>query len=151
MKFEVVSNIYEWNETGLHGALHIELDGCPYPKQRWSGSVSEMLIMWAENLFGLFESGSSGEEEFFFLDSSLSFTVRKNGVSLATLRLLQNAKPTNDPPFEVSFYCIVSAVFRLIEGLVCDERFEGVQQIRRLKNIAERLKKTAETHGFHME
>jgi hypothetical protein len=151
MKFEVVSNIYEWNETGLHGALHIELDGSPYPKQRWSGSVSETLIMWSENLFSLLESGLSGEEEFFFLDTSFSFTVCKRGASLATFRLLENAKPTDESSFEVSFFSIVSAVFRLIDGLVCDERFEGVQQMRRLKNMTERLKKASEKHGYHME
>ena len=151
MKFDVVSNIYEWNEGGLNGVLHIELDGSPFPQNSWAGSVSETLIMWAENLLSILDTDASCEEEFFFLDSPYSFTVRQRGASPALLNLLENAKPLEASPVEASFFNVLSAISYLIDSLVCDARFEAVQQVKRLKNIAARLKKASEAHGYHIE
>ncbi len=149
MKFEVVTNAYEWNDVSLIGALHIELGGSPFPAQRWSGSVSETLIMWTENLLSLLEAG--GKEEFFFVGSADSFTIRLSGASKASLVLLENAKPTEPSVYEVSLFSIVSAVFHTASALISDSRFEEVQQIKRLKNMIQRLKIASEAHGYHMD
>ena len=151
MKFEVVTNVYDWNEGNLNGALHIELDGSPFPEKRWAGSVSETLIMWAENLLSLLEAGAGGSEEFSFPGSAYSFLIRQNGASQAVVSLLENAKPQDNSAYEASFFGVVSAVFFTIDTLIDDSRFDEIQQVRRLKNMAQRLKKASEAHGFHFE
>ncbi len=151
MKFDLVSNVYEWNEDGILGALHIEIDGSPFPKNRWSGSVGETLIMWSENLLSLLDAGLNGEEEFFFPDSAYSFTVRQRGASPALLCLLENAKPIDERMYEVSFFIFLNAVSHLTDTLTGDGRFQGIPHVKRLKNVAARLKKTSEAHGYHME
>ncbi len=151
MKFEVVTNVYEWNDASLIGALHIELDGNPFPENRWAGSISETMIMWTENLMSLLESGPGGSEEFYFAGSSYSFLIRQNGASQAKVSLLENARPQNDSTYEVSFFGFVSAVFFTIDTLIDDSRFDEIQQVRRLKNMAQRLKKASEAHGYHFE
>ncbi len=151
MKFEVVANVYEWNDASLIGALHIELGGSPFPEKRWAGSVSETLIMWTENLMSLLEAGPGGEEEFLFLGSVYSFSIHQNGASQAVVSLLENSKPQDNPVYEVSFFSVVSAVYFTIDTLIDDSRFDEVQQVRRLKNMTQRLIKASEAHGYHFE
>ncbi len=151
MKFEVVANVYEWNDVSLIGSLYIELDGCPFPERSWEGSVSETLIMWAENLLSLLEAGPGGSEEFSFPDSAYSFSIHQNSASQAMVSLLENAKPQDDSAYEVSFFSVVSAVYFTIDTLIDDSRFDEVQQVRRLKNMTQRLIKASEAHGYHFE
>lgn len=151
MKFEVVANVYEWNDVSLNGALHIELDGKPFPEKHWSGSISEMLIMWAENLLSLLEAGADGNEEFLFLGSLYAFTIRRSGSGKAMLILTGSPMSADEQYFEVSFYGMISAVFFCIDSLTGEKRFEEVQQVKRLEKMAQRLKKASEAQGYHMD
>jgi hypothetical protein len=131
--------------------MYIDIDGNAFPSVHWTDSVSEALIMWTESFLSLLETGLNGEEEFFFLSGPFSFTIRADGTRMAQLHLLKNAKPINESPYEISFYCIIHRVYRLIEDVTSDERLKDVQQLKRLKNMSARFKSAAEHYGYHME
>lgn len=153
MKFEVRSNktTFEWDDSCLIGDIYIDIDGRAFPSKPWIDSISEVLIMWVESFLSLLETGLNGEEEFFFLGGPFSFTILTNGSNLAQLHLLEDAKPMNDIPYEVSFYSILYSMYQLIDSTTSDERLKEVQQIKRLKNMSARLKSAAKQYGYHME
>ncbi len=151
MKFDIISNVCDWNDLGLFGTLYIEADGHPFPHTHEPGNISETLILWAESLCSMLESASGDTEELFFPACAHSFSIQLSGSSFALICLKHDAKPINAPPVEVSFFSVVCAVYLLIAELISDNRFDGIAHIKRLKSVSARLKKASKSFGFHFE
>ena len=153
MNFAVYSDktSYQWDDSNLYGELYVKLDGFVFPGDKWADMVCDVLIMWGQNLLSLLESNLTGEEEFFFLEKPFSFTVAARGANSALITLYDDSKPLDYKNYEAPFFTVLYAIFSLIGEISSDQRLQNVQQVKRLKNLSVRLKKSGEELGYHME